>query len=413
MRYANLLIRTQKELPAQEESKNAELLLRGSFIHKEMAGVYSYLPLGLRTLNKIAQIVREEMNVAGAVELLMPALSPKENWLQTDRWDAVDVLYKLDIAGGGQCALNPTHEEVVTPLVQNFAQSPKDFPVCVYQIQNKFRNEPRAKSGILRGREFLMKDAYSFHTSQESFEAYYDVMTKAYHRIYERLGIGDITLFVAASGGDFSKHSHEFQTLSPVGEDEIYIHAASGRAWNKEIKEEIPSEILDEIEVKSAIEVGNIFPLSDRFSKAFKFKAQTPDGEKSILMGCYGIGISRLMGTLVEIFNDERGIIWPHSIAPFQIYIAPIGKDEAAYAKAQELEQKLESAGYEVLLDDRETAGPGQKFADSELLGIPLRIVISPKTLEQGSFEVTTRHDNETQIIAAESLEAFLSKTFT
>ena len=405
MRYTQYFLRTSKEAPADETARNAELLIRGGFIHKEMAGVYSFLPLGLRVLNKISDIVREEMNAAGASEMLMSSLCPKANWNTTGRWD-MDVLYRVPAAGGKEIALSPTHEEIVTPLVQSYLQSPKDFPAAVYQVQTKFRNEPRAKSGILRGREFLMKDAYSFHLTEECFDAYYEKMKVAYANIYRRLGIGDITKLVQASGGDFSEFSHEFQTIHEIGEDTLYIDKKTGEAFNEEILSEEDMKS-DRFETVKAVEVGNIFPLNNKFSKAFKFKV---DG-KEILMGCYGVGISRTMGILAEIFNDEKGLKWPANVAPFQVYLAPIGKDDAVHAQADELYKTLTDAGVEVLYDDRrdKKVGPGQKFGDAELLGIPHRIVCSDKLA--GKIEIISRTTGESSITEASNIINHLSSS--
>ncbi len=407
MKYSHLFTKTSKDKPAGEESHNAQLLIQAGYIKKEMAGVYSFLPLGLRTLRNIENIVREEMDRVGAQECLMPALAPQENWQKTGRWDTVDVLYKLELPNGKEVALSPTHEEVVTPLVQQFCHSYKDFPTCVYQVQWKFRNEPRAKSGLLRGREFLMKDAYSFHLSMEDFEAYYQIQRKAYERIYDRLGIGDITKFVAADGGDFSKFSHEFQTFSEIGEDEIFIDKETGEAFNKEIVSE-EDQKSGKYDVKKAVEVGNIFPLATKFSKAFDFKGIGSDGKPAeVIMGCYGIGISRIMGVLAEIFSDEKGLKWPENVAPFQVYLAAIGRDDAVFEKTEELYKTLLSKGIEVLYDDRreKKVGPGQKFADQELMGIPQRILISEKLLADENLEHYDRASGETQIL---KIEAYL-----
>lgn len=413
MKYSQLFVKTQKELPAQEDARNAELLIRAGFIRKEMAGVYSFLPLGLRVLRKIEQIVREEMDRVGAQEILMSELAPKENWDKTGRWDSVDVLYKVEMTNGKLTALSPTHEEIVTPLVQNFARSYKDLPTCVYQIQTKFRNEPRAKSGLLRGREFLMKDAYSFHTSQEDFEQYYEIQKQAYFKIYERLGLGDITVVAAASGGDFSDlFSHEFQTFSEVGEDEIYIDKETGEAFNKEVVSE-EDQKSGKYEVKKAVEVGNIFPLGTKYTDAFDYQFVDEDGkEKQILMGCYGIGISRIMGVLAEVFSDDKGLIWPQNVAPFEVHLVAIGKGDEAYAKGEELYQQLTDAGVEVFYDDRrdKKIGPGQKFADHELMGIPVRVVVSERGLGEGVVEVVSRVDGEMQKVGLDEIVRFVQK---
>lgn len=567
MKYSNYFLRTEKELPAQEDSKNAELLIRGGFVRKEMAGVYSYLPLGLRVIKKISDIIREEMDKAGCVEILMPGMSPKESWEKTKRWNTVDVLYKMEMANGKECALNPTHEEVVTPLVQNWVRSHKDLPLAVYQIQTKYRNEARAKSGILRGREFIMKDAYSFHTSEEDFQTFYDAMTQVYLKIYARLGIGSQTQVVSASGGAFSAVSHEFQTITPVGEDTLFydeksdiyynqeIAPATAQAWSNLDEAELPREdvegkgiigveelctfldiplekttktilfetetgkvvaaavrggynvntdklrmavgcqtltlareevvkkvtgaevgyagildlpkdvaiYMDESmkgrknfetganktnyhsinvnfgrdleepkvwydikEVKEgdtnpetgsvyktfrAIEVGNIFPLKTKFSDSFNFTVIDENGKGiPVIMGCYGIGISRVMGTLVEVFHDEKGIIWPQNIAPFQVYLAAVGRNEEAYLKSEELYQKLTEAGIEVLYDDRKDKkiGPGQKFGDADLIGLPYRVVVSERNMEVGTAEITCRKTSEVEMVPFDKVKSYL-----
>lgn len=341
------------------------------------------------------------MNAIGSNEILMTALGAKESWEKTERWDTVDVLFKLPAAEGREYALNPTHEEVVTPLVGEFIQSYKDLDQSsVYQIQWKFRNEKRAKSGLLRGREFLMKDAYSFHRSQEELDAYFEVMHGAYDRVFERLGIGDSTYYTFASGGDFSKYSYEFQTELSIGEDEIYICKKCGQAHNKEIIN--PDSFVcaecahTECDVKIVSEVGNIFKLGSRFSDAFGLKYQDTDGAtKNIVMGCYGIGISRLMGVIAEKFADEKGLVWDENIAPYSHVIIVIGDH---LEEAKKLARELEKTGADVLLDDR-NSGFGQKAYDADLWGIPHRIILSDKTLEKGGYELKKRTETEGQII--------------
>lgn len=567
MKYSQYFLRTEKELPAQEDSKNAELLIRGGFIRKEMAGVYSYMPLGLRVIKKISDIIREEMDAAGCIEMLMPGMSPKEPWEKTKRWNTVDVLYKMEMANGKECALNPTHEEVVTPLVQNWVRSHKDLPLAVYQIQTKYRNEARAKSGILRGREFIMKDAYSFHTTEEDFEAFYEKMTEVYIKIYDQLGLGAQTHVVSASGGAFSAVSHEFQTVTPVGEDTLFydeksdiyynqeIAPATAKPWSNIDEAELPREdvegkgiigvgelckflnipiekttktmlfvtdkkkviaaavrggynvnvdklrmaagcghielaheelvrkitgaevgyagilnlpesvevFMDESmkgrknfemganktdyhsininfgrdlpepdnwydikEVKEgdsnpetgtvyttsrAIEVGNIFPLKTKFSDSFKFNVIGEDGKPApVIMGCYGIGISRVLGTLVEVFHDEKGIIWPENIAPFQVYLAAVGKGDEAYATSETIYNQLTKAGMEVFYDDRKDKkiGPGQKFGDADLLGMPYRVVVSERNMEDGIAEVTCRKTGAVEMVPFDQVQNYL-----
>jgi prolyl-tRNA synthetase len=561
MKYSQSLIRTAKETPADETAKNAKLLIRGCYIYKTMAGVYNFLPLGLKVLNNISNIVREEMNAIGCNELLMSSMVSKEAWQTTGRWDTVDVLYKMDRADGKEVALSPTHEEIVTPLVQNYLASHKDFPLCVYQIQNKFRNEARAKSGLLRGREFLMKDAYSFHLTEECFEKFYAQMTEAYHKVYARLGIGDITKYTYASGGDFSEFSHEFQTLSEIGEDDLFYTPSEKKFRNKEIVAskarpfdnadeevqpmehvlgkgligvealakffdiavekttktiifetesgkviaaairgdynvdenklkkivgenfslasaetvkrvtgaevgyagvlELPEDVevlFDEscdnrtnwetgnnktdyhtinvnwgrdvekpekfhdfkvpqvgdmnpetgevYEVTKAVEVGNIFPLADKFTKPFKFSVQDENGKKvNPIMGCYGIGVSRVMGVLAELFADDKGLVWPENVAPFQVYLAAVGKSDEMIAQAEKIYAELKAKGVEVLYDDRQGKkfGFGTKLADYELLGIPKCIIVSDKLLKDGNAEIRTRKTGKTEIVKIEN----------
>jgi prolyl-tRNA synthetase len=569
MKYSQLFVKTQKELPSQENSKNAELLIRAGFIKKEMAGVFSYLPLGLRVLRKVEEIVRDEMNKANAQEILMPVMSAKENWEKTGRWNTMDILYKLEGELDRHSALSPTHEETVTPLVQNYCVSHKDFPLCVYQIQTKFRNEPRAKSGLLRGREFLMKDAYSFHATEEDFDRYYEIQKEAYHKVYERIGLGDITHVVAASGGDFSEFSHEFQTICETGEDTVFHVKSTGEYLNKEIApskapdvsyddtKEMPMEDMEgkgiigveelaeflkipvekttktllfetdkgdlvaaavrggydvnELKLKKvvgckslelaseamvkkvtgaevgfagllnlpkevkvfmddsmqgrinfemganktdfhtinvnfgrdieepkefydfkvaqecdfypetgeayetfrAIEVGNIFPLSTKFSDAFGMKVIDANGRgQSVIMGCYGIGISRTMGAVAEVFHDDKGLKWPKAIAPFHIYLAAIGRDDAVYTEAEKMVADLESAGVEVFYDDRrdKKVGPGQKFSDHELMGMPARIVMSERTMEEGVVEFVDRATGDMEKVKIDKVVDFVTK---
>lgn len=395
---SHLFSKTRKEAPKDEPSTNAQLLMRAGYIDKVMAGVYSYLPFGLRTLTKIKHIIREEMDALGAQEILMPALTPKENWVTTGRWDTLDVLFKLEGASHKEYALGSTHEEVVTPLLQKFVQSYKDLPRAVYQIQDKFRNEPRAKSGLLRGREFSMKDLYSFHATQEDLDAFYERVTLAYHRVFERLGL-DAKL-VEASGGSFSTYSHEFQVFTPYGEDLVYECTQCNRFQNKEIVEGATCTTCGSTLIEhKAIEVGNIFRLGSRFSDAFGLLAADEQGTKQpVLMGCYGIGPSRVMGTIVEVHHDDRGMIWPAAIAPYDVHIVAVSTEPAVLKKAEEIARILADHGKEVLFDDRDVRA-GEKFADSDLIGIPVRVVVSEKLLKEGSVEVKERTSATAQIL--------------
>lgn len=398
MKMSELFTRTQKEAPKDEVSQNAALLIRAGFIDKLSAGVYSYLPLGFKVLKKIENIIREEMDALGAEEILLPSLHPKENWEKTGRWETMDDLYKVVDSSGRESALGPTHEEIIVPLARKFISSYKDLPKALYQIQNKFRMELRAKSGLLRGKEFLMKDLYSFHTDDEQeFEKYYNRVKEAYKKIFDRAGIGSATYLTFASGGSFSKYSHEFQTLTSAGEDTIYLCEKCGVAINDEIIGEQTScpecgTGKDNLRKERAVEVGNIFPLKTKFTEAFGVTYKDKDGaEKLVTMGCYGIGLGRLMGAIVEVHADTKGLVWPAAVAPFRAHLVLIGNETSnAKKKADELYGKLQDAGVEALYDERDL-GAGAKFADAELIGIPQMVIISEKTVEAGKFEVRTR----------------------
>ncbi len=398
---SHIPFKTLKSTPSGSDNISTGYLLQAGFIRQELAGAYKYAPLGLRVLRKIEGIVREEMNRIGSNEILMTALGSKESWQKTDRWDTVNILFKLPGAEGREYALNPTHEESVTPFVGEFLQSYKDFTnASVYQIQWKFRNEKRAKSGLLRGREFLMKDAYSFHRSQEELDAYFEVMHMAYDRVFQRLGIADTTHYTFASGWDFTKYSYEFQTELGIGEDEIYICQKCRQAHNKEIID--PKNFIcaicahRECDTKIVSEVGNIFKLGTRFSDVFGLKYTDAEGKNhAIPMGCYGIGISRLMGLIAEKFADTKWLIWPETIAPFTHYLIVVG-DHLDEAKI--LAQRLESEWATVLIDDRDI-GFWTKAGDADLMGIPTRIVLSDKTIQKGGYERKSRISDSIDII--------------
>ncbi len=415
MRQSQLYTKTRKEAPKDEVSKNAILLTRAGYIHKEMAGVYTMLPLGLRVLKKIEDIIRLHMNTVGN-ELLMPSLSPEERWTATGRLDTIDVLMKTIPANkasqersSNSYVLNPTHEDVITPIVKDIARSYRDLPVVLYQIQTKFRNEARAKSGLLRGREFRMKDMYSFHRDQDDLMRFYEGMKTVYANVYKDIGIGDDTYLTVASGGDFTPNfSHEFQTLTEAGEDLIYVDKKNKIAYNKEVVTEENAKKLgvnfDELEQIKACEVGNIFPLDTRFSTALDYTYTDEKSEQQIIyMGSYGIGPSRLMGVVTEKLSDEKGLVWPTSIAPFSLHLIALGKDKEgeSYKQAEELYKKLLNAHVEVLFDDRE-ATTGEKFADCDLIGIPIRIVVSEKSLEKGGVEIKERTRETGEVISIE-----------
>jgi len=393
-------IKTLKSSPKVSDNRSTSLLLQAGFIRQEMAGVYNYLPLGLRVLRNIENIVRQEMNATGASEILMASLSNKESWLKTKRWDTVDVLFKLEWSGGKEYGLNPTHEEVVTPLMQEFIQSYKDLNnMNVYQFQNKFRNEARAKSWLLRGREFIMKDLYSFNKNQEDLDVYFEEVRKAYVRVFDRLGIGKDTLYAFASGWAFSKFSYEFQTILGIGEDNIYVCEDCWQAHNDEIVGD-PFECVNcksgKYKIVKTSEVGNIFKLGTKFSDAFGLKYTDADGTSNpVYMGCYGIGVSRLMGVIAEYMMDDKWLVWPANIAPASHYIIVIWDN---LEQAKKLASELEAKWWEVLIDDRDV-GFWQKAADADLMGIPQRIVISDKTIEKWGYEIKERLSEETQIM--------------
>lgn len=411
MRLTKLFTKTRKTVPADETAKNAQLLIQAGFVHKEMAGVYAFMPLGKIVLDKISDIVREEMNAVGGQEVQMTVLQPRELWEKTDRWDdkKVDNWFKTKLANGSELGVGLTHEEPIVDALKDYINSYKDLPVSVYQIQSKFRNELRAKSGLLRGREFTMKDMYSFARTQKEHDEIYEEVAKAYHRVYQRLGIGDITYRTYADGGIFTqKFSDEFQTISPIGEDTIYVDKKKKIAVNKEILTDENLKKLglqkDDLVEEKGVEVGNIFPLESKYSDALDlYYADEAGKQHSIIMGCYGIGISRLVGLLAEHFSDEKGLVWPENIAPAQVYIARIDHGEEAVKAADELYEKLTGLGVTALYDDRELRA-GEKFADADLIGIPWRVVISAKTVAQDVFELKQRSAQESKLVDLPSL---------
>jgi prolyl-tRNA synthetase len=394
MYQSSLISKTRKQISQTEESLNAQILIKAGFVDQIMAGVYAYLPLGYRVIQNIEKIVREELAAISAQEILLPALQPKAYWEKTGRWDSLDVLYRFtSYYTNTELALGSTHEEIITPLAQNLIQSYQDLPLATYQIQTKFRDEKRAKSGLLRGREFIMKDLYSFHANSDDLDTYYNTVIQAYINIYNRLGLGNNTLKTYASGGSFSKYSHEFQTISDIGEDTIFVCETCNIGINQEIIKEqntCPECGNSDLIEKKAIEVGNIFKLQTKYSDAFGLEFTDDKGQnQSVIMGCYGIGISRLMGTIVEIFAENNSkMLWPAEISPFDIHLIMLNTDsDEVKNKAEELYQQYQKNGKSVLFDNRDER-PGIKFADADLIGIPQRIIISKKSLEQNGVEI-------------------------
>jgi len=411
MRQTQLFTKTRREAPKDEVAKNAQLLIRAGFINKEMAGVYSYLPLGLRVLNKIVGVIREEMNSLGGQEVSLTALQDKNLWEKTGRWsdDVLDIWFKTSLKNGTEVGLGTTHEEEITNLMKNFIHSYRDLPVYAYQFQTKFRNETRAKSGIMRCREFLMKDLYSFSKDEKTHAEFYEKAKQSYLKIYERLGLGEITYVTFSSGGTFSKYSHEFQTITDAGEDSIFVHEQKKIAINKEV---MIDEVLNDLGIKredliekKAVEVGNIFNLGTKFSDALDLNYSDEKGSPhKVIMGCYGIGPGRVMGTIAEILSDEKGLVWPEAVAPFAVHlIAIFDKAGKVKVEADNLYKKLSEKGIEVLFDDRD-ATAGEKFGDGDLIGIPARYVISEKTLATESVEKKDRLTGKVEMVKISSL---------
>lgn len=415
MRQSKLFTKTRKEAPVDEVSKNAELLIRGGFIHKEMSGVYAYLPLGLRVFNKIISIIREEMNNIGGQEVLLAALQDKSVWEPTNQWDdkEVDVWFKTKLKNKTELGLAVTHEAPMTKMLKEFIRSYKDLPKAIYHFQIKFRNEIRAKSGIMRTREFIMKDLYSFNVDEKTHLEFYEKAKEAYKNIFKRVGIGHITYLTFASGGMFSKFSHEFQTISSTGEDTIYINEENNIAINKEVfTDEVKKDLGlgGNFKEARAVEVGNIFTLSTKFSDALNLKYKTKEGEsKSVFMGSYGIGPGRVMGTVVEVFSDDKGIIWPESIAPFQVHLLALGEAEVVLKEADQIYENLIKNNIEVLFDDRAGISTGEKFSDADLLGIPLRAVVSARSLKEGGIEIKKRTEEKGEIVSKDELLKLLN----
>lgn len=410
MRLSQLFTKTRKDHPADETAKNAQLLIRAGFVYKEMAGAYAYLPLGLRVLENIKAIVREEMDKIGGHELIMTSLQRKELWETTDRWDdkKVDVWFKSELKNGTPVGFGWSHEEPITEMMKNYITSYRDLPVYVYQFQTKMRNELRAKSGIMRGREFVMKDMYSYSVTDEAHQVFYDNAIEAYLKIFDRVGLGEHTFLTFASGGAFTEFSHEFQTVTDAGEDVIFLHRDKKLAINQEvITDKIMAQLgvrRDELEEVKAAEVGNIFGFGGTKSEQLGLYFTDEEGqEKPVILGSYGIGITRLMGVVAEHFADEKGLVWPENIAPFKVYLARLGDIPAVANAADNLYEELTKLNIAVLYDDRDMRA-GEKFADADLLGIPYRAVISEKTVAAGAFEVKARTAQEAQMLSKDEL---------
>ncbi|MBI2042053.1 MAG: hypothetical protein HYT20_03490 [Candidatus Nealsonbacteria bacterium] len=402
MKQSVLFTKILREAPKDEQSINSQLLIRGGFIYKNSAGIYSFLPLGLRVIQKIGLIIREEMNAIGGQEMFMTALHDKRYLQATGRW-GVDVIFKVaEEKKEPTFNLSWTHEEIVAEIAAKYISSYKDLPFSIYQIQTKFRNEPRAKSGLLRGREFLMKDLYSFHASEADLFKYYNLAAESYKKIFKRCGLDSV--YTLAAGGDFTlNNTHEFQVLCDAGEDTIYVCEKCGYYENKEITKLQDGAKCPKcggpVKEKKSIEVGNIFPLGTKYSEAFNLKFSDEKGKKKyVVMGSYGIGLGRVMATIVEKFYDEKGIIWPKEVAPFQVHLIRIGDDPKTIKVAEKIYEDGQKRGMEVLYDDRDKSA-GEKFAEADLIGIPTRIVVSERTLEKDSVEIKERNKKEAKLV--------------
>lgn len=416
MKQSALFTKTRKEVPSDETSKNAQLLIRAGYIHKEMAGVYDLLPLGMKVVENIKEIVRQEMNAIGGQEFIMSSLQTKDTWSPTNRWDdeVVDVWFKSELKAGGEIGFGWSHEEPMVEMMKNHLSSYKDLPIFGYQFQNKFRNELRAKSGLMRGREFVMKDMYSFSVDEVQHEEFYQKTIEAYNRCYQRFGIGDDTFVTFAAGGAFTEFSHEFQTICEAGEDEIYINREKGIAINEEVYNENTLKELgvgeSDLEKVTTAEVGNIFNFGTQKCEEMGLYFTDEQGKQSpVHLGSYGIGITRVMGVIAEKMSDENGLVWPEGIAPFTIHLITFGKNENIFREAENLYHDLKRAGIEVLFDDRDL-GPGQKLNDADLMGMPYRLVVSEKAAEHGGVEVKNRATGVVEFMDASRVVAHFSE---
>lgn len=417
MKSTELFTKTTKTAPADETSRNAQLLIRAGYIYKDAAGVYALLPLGLKVVEKIKAIIRQEMASLNAQEILMTSLQRKELWEQTDRWsdENVDIWFKSKLQNGTEVGFGWSHEEQITTMMKEFVSSYRDLPLSVYQFQIKLRNEIRAKSGILRTREFLMKDLYSYSKTEAEHQEFYDLVTQAYLRIFEQVGIGDRTFFTFASGGAFTEFSHEFQTLCGAGEDTIYLDRDKKIAVNEEV---FTDEVLQKValnrqnlEKVQTAEVGNIFSFGGSKTAQLGLYFTDQDGkEKPVILGSYGIGVTRLMGVIAECLSDDQGLVWPPTVAPFLVNLVGVGTSSSTLKATEELYKKLIDANIDTLYDNRDVSA-GEKFADADLLGCPYRIVVSEKTLASGQFELKERRGTDVKLLTEDELIKSLATT--
>jgi len=404
MRLSQLPFKPLKQAPSDTDTVNHRLLVQAGFVRQLMAGVYTYTPLGIKVLNKIRNVIRKEMNQIGAQEIVMPMLHPKQNWLTTGGWNNIDVLFKVKSRTKKEYALGQSHEEVITPLAKELIKSYRDLPLAMYQIHWKFRDELRSKSGIMRGREFEMKDMYSWHETQEDFERFYEQVKIAYIKAFKKVGL--TAKVTEASGGSFSqKISYEFMVLTDAGEDDIFYCDACDYCINQEIAkvkvgDTCPKCGQSKLQLARASEVGNVFDLGQKYTKDFELTYSNQKGEKKHpIMGCYGWGTTRTMGVIVEKYNDKQGIVWPKEISPFDAQLININLDDQA---AEDVYNHLQKSGVDVLWDDRDNESVGSKFADADLIGTPYRLVLSDKN--EGVIEVKNRSTGEIQLSSLDEL---------
>ncbi|MFS8160000.1 MAG: proline--tRNA ligase [Candidatus Roizmanbacteria bacterium] len=405
MRLSKDYTKSIKEQGKEYDSISHELLIKGGYVDQVASGIFTWLTPGLQVINKINAIVRKELDEIGSLEVLMPNLHPRILWTDTKRWDSVDVLFKLKSSfGSKEYALGCSHEEVVTPLAKKYIQSYKDLPLSIFQINSKFRDEPRAKSGVLRGREFLMKDMYSFHASQEDLKAYYEKVSDTYMKIFKQLGFDNVRI-TQASGGDFTdKISHEFNIITPAGEVDLIYCNECDFTQNTEIAKagmKVCPKCDGKLETAKAIEIGNIFDLGTKFSKDCGLSYADEKGKLQYpYMGCYGIGITRLIGALVESHHDEKGIVWPEAVTPFHAHLINIKKEDTAFADL--IYRSLKSEGLDILFDDREDIRAGEKFAVADTIGVPIRLLVSDRNEDQ--IELKLRTEEKTRLYSAPEL---------
>ena len=412
MKQSNFFVKTKKEISKDISAISHKYLVRGDFIEQSISGVYRFLPLGFRVLKKIEKIIREEIIKLGSQEVLLPTLQDKKLWLETDRWDHMDPpLFKLKDRHDREIALGSTHEEEMVDIARKRAGSYQDLPFSLFQIQNKFRNEMRATGGLLRTREFIMKDLYSFHSNKEDLVDFYDKTKESYFKIFKRCGVKTVSV-EADSGTIGGKLSHEFMVLSDAGEDDILICQKCGYGANIEKIGNISKcpACGGSLDKRKSIEVGHVFYLGTKYSGVMNANYRDKDGkEKPILMGCYGIGLSRLMAVAIELNHDDNGIIWPEEISPFDVHLIRIESDGKVKETADKIyEETRGGQKIEVLYDDRENKSAGEKFTDCDLIGIPIRIVVSEKTLEKNCVEIKKRGEKNVKLIKINELKEFL-----